>query len=291
MVEPESRTYYVAFAIAVSQGLPFDQPLQMLREAWRAGVEVTRYNRTWRLSRILYETNDLVAGRIGFVNEGELATLGWNAAEQDFTVGAASSGVTVPFVIRKSDLVIAYQVRPGIVRENTFSGAFAALLNKGSGQASWSVESYTSEVAYGDWVKTVDHVERIDVTVDRPNPHYGDDHILEEAVEGLRAEAVRIVARARAGEDLDLSYPLIDQAVDHVLRGYGQARIVGQTAEGEPSTWMKLRGRVGSVLRVRSRKATGEVEAPADVLESLLEEAPSGSEVQRSTAADDDLEA
>jgi len=283
----DDRTYYVAFARAVAQGLPFESPEAMLLEAWRPGTEITRYNRTWRLSRILDEDDDIVLGRIGFVNEGDVPTLNWNSEFQDFTTGAASSGVTVPFAIRKSDLTIAYQVRPGTVRENTFIGAFSALLNAGSGDDPyWSIEAFTRDMEYPSWRKTIDHVERLDVTVDRPNPHYADDKEVENAVEGLRAERLRLVASARAGEDLNLDFPLVDQAIDHVLRGYGQAKIVAETHEGSPSTWVKLRGRVGSVLRIRSRRASGSTEAPAEVLKGMLEE-EDGSQAGSATSNED----
>ena len=48
-----------------------------LDQSWVAGAQVTRYTRTWRLSKRTKPGEGLRTGHLGFVEEGELSTLHW----------------------------------------------------------------------------------------------------------------------------------------------------------------------------------------------------------------------
>lgn len=96
-----------------------------LDQSWVAGAQVTRYTRTWRLSKRTKPSEGLRTVHLGFVEEGELSTLHWDETEKDLIRGEASSGVVVPFLIddipRMGDTrrLISFQLFPGAVRPMT----------------------------------------------------------------------------------------------------------------------------------------------------------------------------
>lgn len=288
MAEIVERNYYMGYAKASLSGL-FDPGIaQALRESWRPGASVTRYGRRWHLTKIVSETNDLEIGRIGFVADDELSTLQFDPETNDFVFGEAPSGVVVPFAIRKSDGAIAYQLRPGIVREKTFTGALEGLLSSTSSVNVWSIESYVDQRDFPQWLSDYPHVTRMDVTLDRPNPNYHGRQWLESAVEGVHTESLRLVAKAIEGDALETDSELFQQAVDHVSEGYGNATIVGRDDGGTESTWVKLRGAVAGVAKRRTRRAVGPEEVPVELLIEAISEAPSESGLANLNAQNDE---
>lgn len=288
MTESIERNYHLGFAQASLVGLFNDGFSEALRESWRAGTTITRYGRRWHLTKIIAETDDLDFGRIGFVNDDAASTLQFDRESNDFVHGEAPSGVVVPFAIRKSDGVIAYQLRPGIVRETTFTGALEELLNASGGRHVWEIRTFTEERNFSDWLGTYPIVTRFDFTLERPNPHYFGADRVEHAIEDVRLESIRLVGKARDGEAIDPTADLFQQAVDHVTRDYGKAKVVGSSPDGNETVWVKLRGVVnGRVAAKRTRRAVGTEEAPEALLREALSAAPGG-ELLNLNAQDDD---
>lgn len=73
-----ARTFRIAFATIELIGL-FDQGngifWDALTESWVPGAEITRYGRTWHLSAPHEVGPGRLGGRIGFVHEGDVATV------------------------------------------------------------------------------------------------------------------------------------------------------------------------------------------------------------------------
>src|SRR4051794_22693377 len=137
MAEAE-RTYHVGLAILSLEGL-FQEPLaDALRQSWEPGTSVTRYGRTWTLTNMHRSTPSLVTGEIGFLSESTVQSLFFDHTTGEFVTESVPGGVRVPFAIRLEDGMIAYQLRPGLVREASFTGALEALLSATPTQFIWS---------------------------------------------------------------------------------------------------------------------------------------------------------
>ena len=269
MPEDVERTYQVGLAIVALDGL-FQDPLDAaLRSSWRAGTSVTRYGRTWHLARMHADSPTVVTGEIGFVSENTVQTMFFDYATGEFVSGEVPGGVRVPFAIRVEDGVTAYQLRPGLVREATFTGALEALLNAPATEYVWSVRQRVEARSWEQWRAEVDKITAFSIRLDRPNPHYGDDDLIEDAVESIRLEYLRLSGVA-LDEGVDADADLFRQAVDHVLREYGRAAIHGLDGQGEESTWVKVKGMVASVTARQRRRVVGPPEVPEPVLLEVL---------------------
>lgn len=287
MPEESERRYHVGFAVAMLETLS-DSISEALAESWKPGAAITRYGRSWHLTKVVHETDALYFGRIGFVNEDELSTLRFDPGTNDFEYGEAPSGIVVPFVIRKSDGVIAFQLYPGVVRETTFTGALQELLNKASQEHVWRIRSFVETRTFEQWIASTSGVTKFDFTLERPNPNYADRPRVEEIIEGVELAAVRFAGRAPEGQTINEGAEIFQEALDHVLRDYGKAKVVGIDDEGSESTWVKLRGRLGSVASKRTRRGIGTEQAPEDVLREVLNEAPVANDAVDLDARDDE---
>ena len=273
MPEGAQRTYHIGFAIVQLSGLFTDELGSALHASWRPGATVNRYRRQWHLARIQGETPNVMMGRIGFVSENNVTTVSFDERQGDFVSDAVPSGVLVPFAIRLSDGVIAYQLRPGLVRENSFTGALEALLNSSGREYVWSVEPAGQTMTWEQWRVGIDRITAFNIRVDRPNPHYDDDYLIEDAVENIRVKYLSLagVARDEDAQGIDPDADLFQQALDHVLRDYGRAAVQGENADGE-STWTKLRGAFSSVVARKRVKLVGPPEVPDHELVSVLQD-------------------
>jgi len=288
MPEEGQRNYHIGYAKAVFDSL-FDNLDEALEESWKPGASITRYGRRWHLTKIVDETDDLYFGRIGFVTDHEVSTLRFDQAIQDFVFGDAPSGYVVPFAIRKADGVIAYQLYPGIVRETTFTGAMTDLLNNASENYIWRIESFVEIREFQEWLAETPAITRFDLTLERPNPNYAGRPRIEEMVEEVRVETLRLVGKAIEGESVNLNADYFQQALDHVIyHEYGKAKLRGVDTDGEESVWEKIRGVVGRVASRRVFHAPGPVEAPEDILSFAMAEAPTNGALAEPVADGDE---
>lgn len=291
MINDDQRRYHVGYAQAFLEGL-FDNLHEAVSASWRPGASVTRYGRRWHLTRIVDETDDLYFGRIGFLTDNEVSTLRFDKEVQDFVFGDAPSGYVVPFSMRKSDGIIAYQLYPGVVRETTFTGALTELLNSSSGEHEyvWKVESLSEAIDFETWLGATRAVTKFDVTLDRPNPNYLGRPRVEELIEEVGVEHLRLIGRALDGGGVDIDADYFREALDHVIDlGYGKAKLRGVRWDGTESLWEKLRGREGRVASRRIIRAPGPMEAPGEVLLRAIAEVPDG--VERAGTYEDGDEA
>lgn len=275
VTDDRTSSYVIGFAQITLEGL--DPPATVAKavdDSWVPGRKTTMYKRRWSLSRILSTTPDSWFGKIGFVNSKDVDTLFFDGEENDFVRGQAQSGVVVPFVIFARGIV-AYQLIPGVVREQTFIKAISELLNTGNPQLyEWVLTPLTQETEFETWSDAVERVTRFDFRLERPNPHYHGDVIAEELIEGLQAEYVRLSGSEVIGEGIDTTSDAFQQSLDHVLRNYGKVSLTGVDADGSESLWVKLKGFTSRIpARVRF-KAAGSVEVSEDALRGAIKELP-----------------
>lgn len=135
-------TFRVGFSTCRVEGIYQDQSVfpAALEESWQAGAKTTRYGRTWHLSRPRADpARRTWTGRIGFVRENDVSTVTWDDHAQDFVRHGVPGGVIVPFAVALDSSVVAFQLRSGVVRPTTFTGALQSLLNEASQAYSWEV--------------------------------------------------------------------------------------------------------------------------------------------------------
>jgi hypothetical protein len=281
-------SYTIGFAKADLEGLHAPSDLvSAVDQSWEAGAEVTRYGRRWTLSRVLESDEQGVYGKIGFVKAGQLETLSFDRKQFDFVRGEAQSGVVVPFLI-SSDLVVSYQLIGSLVKENTFINALEDLLNQNmKALFAWRVSPLTFEITYEDWRQSVAHVTRFDLRLEQPNPHYHGDQIAEDLVEGLRTEYTRLTGVARDETvGIETNSTAFRQALDHVLRNYGKATLVGVDSDGAQSVFVKLRDAVSRIsARVRV-SAPGGPEVPRYALRAARSKLPFSAQTASPRAED-----
>lgn len=278
MAEAE-RTYHVGLAILSMEGL-LQEPLRdALRQSWKPGTSITRYNRRWTLTNMHTNTPALVTGEIGFLSESTVQSLFFDHSAGEFVTESVPGGVRVPFAIRVADGMVAYQLRPGLVREASFTGALEALLNATPTAFFWEVRQAIDARTWEEWRSQVHTITSFNIRVDRPNPDYRDNQRVEEVVEGIRLEYLRLSGSALDDNGVDADSDLFKQAVDHVLRDYGRAAIHGVDNTGEESTWVKLKGMVASVTARRRVSSVGEAEIPEEALVGVLSSSPDVSDV------------
>jgi hypothetical protein len=254
--ESNDRTYHIGFATIQSEGLFEDESLEeMIRESWVPGATITRYGRTWHLTQMHSASRGLLSGEIGFVSGAQVSSVFFDQKTQEFVSNDVSTGTRVPFVIETNSGAVAYQLYPGLVRENSFTGALEELFNTRSIYA-LTVRSSTEVMTWSEWKRRVEKITAFEIRLDRPNPHYDDDQLIEDAIEGIRLEYLRLSGKA-LDEGVDPEADLFQQSMDHVLREYGRAAIHGVTTEGETSTWVKVKHYAGSILAQMTIKAQG----------------------------------
>ncbi|MFN8223400.1 MAG: hypothetical protein U0R50_09180 [Gaiellales bacterium] len=202
-----------------------------LRSALKPGAAIERYGREWRMAR-WNEEKGFFNGRIGYERVGERTTL-WDDSVNDFKATRIREGTTSPFAIDPERGVVAFQLRPGRINPHSFTGALRALLNASGDEEGWSVEPYVREVGFEQWVETVDRVTRLEIRLDRPNPHYHGLDEIEELIEGTRSRSARIILEADPAnlDGIDINDQFIVQAIEHAHE-YGKITAQGASGQG-----------------------------------------------------------
>lgn len=212
-----------------SQGDLYTSPREAALAAFVPGTSTSRYNRTWLMGQSRIEQDEFLVGRIGFEADGGVAEV-WDSGRQDFTEVAIPSGVTSQFVIDLRDLTMVFQTRGSIIKVNSFIGAMQALLRESTGQ-DWTLVTSQRKINFEDWRASVDRITRIRFHIERPNPNYEGRPDVKRLLEGTNAVAGTFELQNPDG--LATDGEIVEQLLQHVLMGYGDASVVGQRdAEG-----------------------------------------------------------
>ena len=225
-----ARVFRVSHAEIRLQGMgeqgPTDYFRSALEQSWVAGVEVTRYGRTWRLSKWTRPDGRLWAGRMGFVKEGELSTLTWDAFEQDFVRGEASSGIVVPFVVSEDYRLVSFQLLSGEVRPTTVTSNLQRLLSA-EGTHFWRIRPLVIRQTLEEWLTSVHRISEFDAVLTYPNPDWTGRAKVENLMTSLEAYTLQIKAKAAGNSSIDVESDWFRQSMDHVRFGYGKATLAG----------------------------------------------------------------
>ena len=262
----ERRSGRIAFAVIEALTLPATlAPREELRKALIPGTKKERHGRLWRIGQVRSEGRSIV-GRIGF-QAGNIAEV-WDDEINDFREAYLPAGTTSPFAIDPGKMRVAFQLRPGVIRVNSFTGALQALMNEASPVDRWRVSAEVEAIPFPEWVGTLDRVVRLRVRLRRPNPHYGGRQRVREIVEGANARMAQIVWMADNDQldGIDVGDPFIREALDHADR-YGNFAATGERA-GRRSAWGSDQEAAAEERQVEADPTTREV--PAETLRQEL---------------------
>lgn len=229
-----SREFQISHAELVQEGLGEhslgEYYSRTLQESWRPGAEVTRYSRTWKISKATEMDAGLWHGRIGYVREGQFSTVDWDEGNKEFVRGEASSGVVVPFLIDTENGLVSFQLIPGEVRKNTVTSNLQALLNL-QDTYRWKITPCLYRQTYSQWRSSVSRVTTLSTVLELPNPSWTGRQKIQDLIEGLNAELVRIRARASDDRSIDEQSDWFREAMHHVRQGYGKVDVIGTDRE------------------------------------------------------------
>jgi hypothetical protein len=283
-----AKVFQIGFARAEPEGIFAAGDLQeALAVSWVAGATITRYGRTWLLTRPLSQER-IWTGRIGFIREGEFTTVGWDPQALDFRTEQAPGGVIVPFAVNTATGTAAFQLRAGVVRPATFAGALSGLLNRNPTYR-WQVSPLAVVQPFSQWRESVTRVTRARFRLEQPNPGWEDRAEVEHILQDLDAEIARLEARAAHGHGLNTQGNLFQQALDHVLRRYGRAVVRGVDARDRETEWDSMGG--GTMPVKAELEVAGEPdEVPTEALVEELDRREVELQEARVQEADDEEE-
>lgn len=236
------------------------------------GTAIVRYSRLWRLGQWRWlEPGRRISGRIGYERPGEIAEL-WDPRRNDFVETQLPEGMTSPFLLDVQDGRIAFQLRAGRIKAQSFSGALRALLNEADPNGFWRVEHLAAGEPWSEWQARARRIQKLEIRVERPNPHYGGRDDIEAFVEDHRARVVKLILEAYETDPQGLTLDeFIEEAIEQSLyRGNLTATADFQTEFGpERRVWRKDVEGSPIETKVPADPETGEAspEALADELD------------------------
>jgi hypothetical protein len=231
------KTGRVAFAIIEVESATISDLDSLAADSLVPGKSISRYGREWRMGAVSRLEVGVWAGRIGFqrtTGSGEI----WNDKVGDFMTVPIIEGKTSPFVLDLRRRDVAYQLRPGVIKRQSFTGAFEQLLNEGVGWPAWAVVPQLDEMTFAEWQGSVDRIDSIHFKLELPNPNWEGREDLGQVMSEFDAALLEITAKADPDDPdgIDLSTGLPAQAVAHVEREYGTFKATGKV-DGLASTF------------------------------------------------------
>lgn len=231
-----------------------------LEQSWVPGTETERHNRKWKLST-RHDLDDLHwSGHIGFVREGHVTTTGWDDEAKEFVRGEAPSGVIVPFVVDLEASVVTFQLFPGEVKQRTVTSNLAALLNV-EGTYTWSLEIISLSRSFAEWRTSVGRVISVAAGLEYPNPNWTGRDKLEDLIDGLKADTLRLRAKALEDDSLDTDGDWFTELLNHVRLGYGRTETSGVDLEtGQVSRHVETPegGSIPMIYRIAAEEGANE---------------------------------
>lgn len=219
-----------------------DRPGKGLGDALVPGLPVERFNRTWRLevsrsvlaslrgapSKTPSPAPTMIRGRLGFdKTTGEAPA--WDETAEAFVVRTQHDGDVVPFVIRLSDLTVAFQ-RTSKIHRQSFIGAMQKLLREGGQNDKWKVDDRLTRRAWEEFVTEVTVVTEVRIVVRPTNPGWAGQDLYQPFIDELGGDLATIIVK---GDSLDLdSRPLIQAREHAIAHDYGDLTVKGANADG-----------------------------------------------------------
>jgi hypothetical protein len=196
----------------------------LVREALAPGRPTVRSGKVWHIGDV-FEQDGLFYARLGF--GAPVRVVQWHEQEKTFQRTSFDGGIAAPFLIRMSDLAIAYQPRKQDIRADTFVATLREMLKYGRDGADWRVESPTGRIlSFDAWRGEVARITRLRFRFERADR--ARTPLASATIEALlRSSPDRAAIEWWADGGLDADDALIREFHDHVVAGFGE-----MTADG-----------------------------------------------------------
>jgi len=195
-----------------SQLALFDPPddllehLKLVLEASYSSRSGQRTQRNWRMGNLRFDdARRVVIGRIGWTRSVEALEGKWDEEARAFEEKWTShedSAVSAFAIDVRSELVGVLK-HPSFSTELVVNKMLERMLQAGEDTlpnpgVSWNVDPMGDQMQFDEWFSSVDQLNRLTVTVKRPNPDNAEEfERMERELDDLEAESLQLTAVAR----------------------------------------------------------------------------------------------
>lgn len=244
------RSAALAFGLVSERGP--QGSLFSLRDELEGGRRATTYGRDWVMTEPKDMDGALVHGRIGIVTGVDV----WDPQTNQFAPGQVEAGQATPYVLNTDSGLVVFQTRGSVIKAQSFVNAFEHLLN--GKRSRWRVTLAEREMAWEEFLRRVERIDRLSVRVDYPNPRFRSQEA-RDLVEGAHAASATVTWRAAEGESIDNDADVVNRLMEHA-EDYGQYTAQGPASDGGRIRWRSRRRRAQITATAPADPETGEVE-------------------------------
>jgi hypothetical protein len=232
-----------------SQGSLLGEGADLVRKALEPGRPTVRSAKIWHIGDV-GEQEGLFYARLGY--GAQVRVDRWQEREKTFTRTHFIGGVAAPFLIRMSDLVIAYQPRKQDIRQSSFVATLREMLKYGKDGADWRIESPTGRaLSFDAWRGDVARITRLRFSFERndrtPPP------MLSTTVDMLlHACPDRAAIEWWADGGLNSDDPLVRELRNLVAAGFAEMTAEGRRGDSTNAIrqWTSKTGEENLILEV-----------------------------------------
>ena len=206
-----------------------------LRSSLVPGTWVVRYGKRWYMAQHRDSGDRWIEGRLAFESASEEPGGIWDEQQNDIrpmdTVGRPV--LPLDYVIDTRAKRVAFELKRPHVRPGTFQGNFQALLQNASALP-WRVNlEGVEQPPWEEWVKRVDRVTDVWITMRPANPHSPAEEI-QSVFDDAKASAAVLHVQ---GDDVEISdSDLLVASLEHA-RLYGKISATGVLPAGGEEKW------------------------------------------------------
>jgi len=187
---------------------------QDIREVLNPDRTISRYGRTWRISKPIEYKENYYVGKLGFMSLASEKKTYYDEKQKDFIEQAINSkqGHYVHWVIDLSTHLIAFDTKPPDIRYYSFIGAFKDLLDLYP-DYNLTVEKILESSKFYEWAKTVDRITEFTANLRAPNPNFESrPKIIIDLLKDTNADfaKIRISKEKGSGESLNTENTIKD---------------------------------------------------------------------------------
>lgn len=172
-----------------------------------------------------------LTGKLGFVAATSAIQVSYDEERQDFVERSmdTSQGDFVHWIVNLETQHMVFEIRPPRIREQTFLGAFRALLDV-HGERALTVEQILEPRVFYDWLSSVDRVVAFRAVMRAPNPDWQSrpDTIIR-LIERTNADRATIEVKKENsdGGGLHIRDTILEETVEYGQDGYSEISAEG----------------------------------------------------------------
>lgn len=214
--------------------LATDEFIEDISEAFSTAPAVTRYRRTWHVTRP-EDVGRFLGGKLGFESASSAKTVRFDEATRDFISEERISeiGSFAHFLVDPQTQLLVFEERLPDIRRQSFVGALSQLLDRAD--RPFEVDLVPSEESFAAFLAEVPTITRFHAKIIPPNPTYRPRaERARQLIEPTHASETQIESRiAKERQDgLVVEGTVLEDVAEHVFATNGRIRMTGRTPRG-----------------------------------------------------------